>query len=145
MIPLGLCQCGCGRNTKVSDRTHRNRGHIKGQFLKFFDSHNNGAIKHGHSHKGNHSTEYIAWRSMLTRCYCPNTLHFARYGGRGIQVCERWRNSFEAFLEDVGYKPAPDLTLDRWPDNDGNYEPGNVRWATWKQQGNNRNPKKRRQ
>lgn len=62
---------------------------------------------------------------------------YEHYGGRGITVCERWRESYPAFLADVGRKPSPQHSLDRI-DNDGHYEPGNVRWATAKQQANNR-------
>lgn len=72
---------------------------------------------------------------MIQRCTNPNVREFMRYGGRGIQVCARWM-SFEGFLEDMGDRP-PGLQLDRWPDNDGNYELGNARWATPKQQSRN--------
>lgn len=73
---------------------------------------------------------------MKARCYNSKHESFPHYGGRGITVCERWRNSFVDFLADVGPRP-PGKTLDRWPDKNGNYEPGNVRWATPKQQGRN--------
>ena len=76
---------------------------------------------------------------MKARCLNSKHVAFPRYGGRGIKICERWRNSFEAFLMDMGLRPES-LTLDRI-DNDGNYEPGNCRWATKKEQVANRGSK----
>jgi hypothetical protein len=73
---------------------------------------------------------------MKSRCYCETTIRFADYGGRGISVCDRWRDDFAAFLADVGQKPTPKHSLDRI-DVDGNYEPGNVRWATIREQNTN--------
>jgi hypothetical protein len=73
---------------------------------------------------------------MKARCSNPNTKYYKDYGGRGIQVCERWIHSFENFLEDMGEKPSPNHSMDR-VDNNGNYEPSNCRWATAKEQASN--------
>ena len=82
------------------------------------------------------TTEYSIWLNMKQRCLNPKNKAFAHYGGRGISVCESWKNSFSSFLDYVGPRP-PGLTIDRI-DNNGNYEPGNVQWATAKTQTENR-------
>lgn len=79
---------------------------------------------------------YHSWANMKIRCSYPSDPRYKDYGGRGITVCERWRRSFWDFLDDVGNKPSDDMSLDRI-EVDGNYEPGNVRWATAKTQANN--------
>lgn len=71
---------------------------------------------------------------MIQRCTNSNRADFHQYGGRGIAVCEKWLSSFEAFFIDMGARPSPQHSLDRFPNNDGNYEPGNVRWANKHQQ-----------
>lgn len=99
---------------------------------------NSGQFKkvHGHQVGGKGSPTYSSWQAMKTRCFNQNTEDYKRYGAQGITVCDRWRDSFAAFLEDMGPR-LPDTTLDRWPDGGGNYEPGNCRWATRKEQQQN--------
>lgn len=84
--------------------------------------------KHGFSG----SSEYQTWKSMKARCCNLNDLNHKDYGARGITVCQRWRDSFMAFYEDMGPRPNG-MTLERI-NNDGNYEPGNCKWVTWKKQ-----------
>lgn len=79
---------------------------------------------------------YFAWRNMRSRCYNKNDISFGNYGGRGITVCERWREDYDAFVEDMGLRPDG-FTLER-EDSNGNYEPQNCRWATYHDQMNNR-------
>lgn len=79
------------------------------------------------------TSEYRCYMGMIARCERPQTARYSRYGARGIRVCDAWRQSFQKFLSDVGPRPTMAHSLDRI-NNDGNYEPGNVRWATRKEQ-----------
>lgn len=88
-------------------------------------------------HGMRNTPEYQAWVSMIARTSNERWRDYHRYGGRGIRVCGRWRESFEAFYVDVGPRPSPEHSLDRI-DVDGHYEPGNVRWATRVEQGRNK-------
>jgi len=98
------------------------------------------SFKHGHTLNRGASSEYSSWANMITRCTNPNFKDWKYYGGRGITVCEEWRNSFAAFLRDMGPKPKG-TSVDRFPNNTGNYEPGNCRWATpFEQQHNKQKP-----
>jgi hypothetical protein len=96
---------------------------------------------HGESRK---APEYHIWCGMIQRCHNPKSPAYHNYGGRGIAVSERWRgpDGYVNFISDVGRRPSAKHSFDRWPNNDGNYEPGNWRWATSKEQ--NRNTRKTR-
>lgn len=87
---------------------------------------------------------YSTWCNIKQRCYNPKNTSYDLYGGRGVTMCERWRNSFEAFCEDVGDRPSLNHTIDRYPDKNGNYSPDNFRWATKKEQNLNRNKPNRK-
>lgn len=128
-----LCRCDCGTEklirygSLVSGLTY-SCGCFKAERVKMI------SLKHGETGKG----EYRNWQSMKSRCYNKNLKKFHLWGGKGVTVCERWLNSYENFIEDMGRKPTAKHTLDRYPNPNGNYEPSNVRWATQKQQGANR-------
>lgn len=91
---------------------------------------------HGHGRRGKSTRTRQIWAGMLARCRNPNNSRYADYGGRGVKVCERWQE-YKYFLEDMGEAPEK-LTLDRYPNVNGDYEPSNCRWATMREQNNNR-------
>lgn len=85
------------------------------------------------THRAGKDKLYIRWQGMKTRCTNPNAKSWDCHGGRGIKVCQEWMDSFEAFRDYIGPMPTPLHTIDRI-NNDGHYEPGNVRWATQSEQ-----------
>jgi len=94
--------------------------------------------KHGHLAGEQTSHEYGVWSAMVSRCHRPSRKDYKDYGARGIEVAPVWRTSFKRFLQDVGTAPSREHSIDRFPDKQGNYEPGNVRWATRMEQAQNR-------
>ena len=134
---IWLFRCECGNQVDVSGFNAKS-GHTKScGCLRISVPKIHNRI-HGCAPITGCTVEYNAWCSMKRRCYGANTKDFPRYGARGIRVCNRWLHSFPNFLADMGLKPTPKHSLDRWPDPDGNYEPGYCRWATMLQQRHNR-------
>lgn len=128
------CSCQCGGETialgtSLKSKYVRSCGCLKSEV----------STERNTTHSMSRSPEYRTYRHMLNRCYNPNVERYPHYGGRGISVCDEWRGDggFEAFLKHVGMRPSDEHSIDRI-DTNGNYEPGNVRWATRQQQIRNR-------
>ena len=116
---MWLCRCECGQETKVAGNNLRN-GHTTSC----------GAWYHRKTFHGQSNSQlYHAWENMIARCTKPNHPNYADYGGRGIKVCPRWMD-FRLFYEDMADGWRDGLVIDRYPDNNGNYEKSNCRWTT---------------
>jgi hypothetical protein len=135
------CRCDCGAKVASIAGANLRSGSIVscGCYRRELSSRK--STTHGNARTNRTTPEYRSWINMRTRCYNPNDRCFHNYGGRGITVCDRWHpkagGSFENFLQDVGKRPTPNHSIDRI-NPDGNYEPGNVRWATVAEQARNR-------
>lgn len=130
-----LCRCDCGTEKVIYANSLRCGLTVScGCFHKERVSIT--TPQHKTTHGLRHTPEYRIWHHMIQRCTNPNDHKFKDYGGRGISVCERWQ-SVKNFYADMGPRPSPELSIDRI-DNNGNYEPGNCRWATAYQQRHNR-------
>jgi len=136
-----LCRCSCGTEKVVGGSSLR-RGNSTSCGCFQREDVSRRTRTHGHKAGGKYTPEYIAWANIIARCENPKHKAYPNYGGRGITICGRWRESFESFLADVGPRPSDDNSLDRI-DNDGHYEPGNVRWATISEQAKNRRERPR--
>lgn len=129
------CRCDCGTERNV-ERGHLLNGSSSGCECKRKKSFTNSA--HRDTVGGKIPPEYSTWLNMKARCQNPKNDHFLEYGGRGISVCNAWSSDFSAFLMYIGRRPSANHSLDRYPDMNGNYEPGNVRWATASEQQRNK-------
>jgi len=126
-----LCKCDCGKETTVRIYDLKS-GDVQSCKCWHADRMSETRTKHGHTRGGNHTVTYRTWVHMRDRCFDVEDKSYKNYGGRGISVCQRW-SKFENFLEDMRPSPGKGFSLDRI-NNDGNYEPGNCRWATKKEQ-----------
>jgi hypothetical protein len=129
------CKCICGADKTVL-AANLKRGAVKSCGCLMADE-----LEKRKASAKTRPAEYTVWANMLQRCSNPKNQSFARYGGRGIKVCERWR-SFDNFIADMGFRPSDRHSIDRI-DNDGDYEPSNCRWATIKEQTLNTSRNKR--
>ncbi len=132
-----LCRCECGAELVVSGGSLRSQNTKSCGCLRVETT---GRNKTTHGRSG--SPEHTTWTQMIQRCRNPGNHAFDRYGGRGISVCDRWRTSFAAFIDDMGPRPSADHSIDRI-NNDGDYEKANCRWSTRTVQGRNKRSNRR--
>jgi hypothetical protein len=133
--PGWLCRCDCGnwkavRGSDLRNGATQSCGCLRNDRVRAV------ITTHGGKSRSGADPEYAVWAAMRQRCKHPNRPDFKYYGGRGISVCDQWQNSYATFRTDMGPRPSPRHTIDSI-DTNGNYEPGNCRWATWSEQRRN--------
>lgn len=147
-------QCPVCRSEYMRKYYDKNREKVRAVNKAWDEKHHDEMVIYQRGYRKAHKDEHNLWERenrkrkpllatytlMLQRCYNEKHTFYYCYGGRGIGVCDRWKGEegFKNFCDDMGSKPTPKHTLDRFPDNNGNYEPGNVRWATMREQHSNR-------
>lgn len=132
-----LCECGCGNPAPIATRSVRRKGQIKGQPLKFIYGHSAYVMgKANRTHGMSNSPEWCAYHDAKNRCTNPKNRNWKHYGARGIKFLF---TSVQQFYAELGPRPSPEHSIDRI-NNNGNYAPGNVRWATPEEQQSNRRP-----
>lgn len=130
------CRCDCGLDV-VATGGHLRTGHtLSCGCIRAEQARQQGFQNRVHGEAPCSTAEYRIWKGMFTRCYNPKTPNFRHYGGRGITICDRWREDYPAFLADMGRRPSAIHSIDRI-DNDGDYEPGNCKWSTPSEQNSN--------
>lgn len=128
------CRCACGTEADVVEYRL-----VHGQSTRCVGCRNrkNGVLNTSRTEVSRDDPTWRVWRGMWRRCVEKTREDYTRYGALGVRVAERWAD-YKAFLADIGPRPSLRHTLDRFPVHDGNYEPGNCRWATWREQEQNR-------